>query len=289
MKRFKKIYLEISNICNLQCSFCPEVERSKFRIDEQVLRGRLRQVKALTERVCFHVMGEPLAHPGFAGLIKVAEEMEVPLEITTNGTLLNEILIEALLNPTVVQVNFSLQSFIDNFPKSTPETYLNKIFNFCRIAFERRPDLYINLRLWNLKKNEASVVNDFLISRIEREFSSLINRTVDPGFRKSKRVVNRLYLHFDSRFEWPHIDQEAKSYKGSCYGLRNHVAVLAGGEVVPCCLDKEASMNLGNIDVKPFAQIIDNSRAKRIREGFEIGELREELCQKCDYAQRFKA
>lgn len=287
-KRFKKIYMEISNICNLKCSFCPEVERAQWKIEREKFISRLRAVKPHADRVCFHVMGEPLGHPLFAEFLEIAAQENVRVEITTNGTLLNESIQEALLGPAVAQVNFSLQSFIDNFPNANPEGYLRRIFSFCREAFVRRPDLYLNFRLWNLgDAGGQDLRNRDLLARIEKEFGVRINPAVDPGFKKSKLVVNRLYLHFDSRFIWPRLSDAPISAQGRCHGGRSHVAVLAEGTLVPCCLDKEAVMGFGNLDQQPFDDLLRNPRYTDLVSGFEQGKMKEALCQRCDYARRF--
>lgn len=287
-KRFKKVYLEISNICNLKCSFCPAVERGEMQISEQHFTERLLKVSPWAERVCLHVMGEPLAHPLLQRFIEIAEQHKVDLEITTNGTLLNLTTTQALLNSTVKQVNFSLQSFLDNFPEASPEKYIEKILNFVEQAFVKRPDLYTNLRLWGHGSEGFENDTEMVLQKVERRFAVVINRNVDVGFKKSKNVKNRLYIHFDSRFNWPDLRRPVLSEKGSCYGLRSHVAVLSDGAVVPCCLDKEAGMQLGSIDHQDLLQIIDSPKAKNIRKGFEQGLLQEELCRRCGYATRFK-
>jgi radical SAM protein with 4Fe4S-binding SPASM domain len=285
---FRKIYVEIGNVCNLQCSFCPEVERKKTRLTADELRAILRQVKPFTDRVCFHLMGEPLAHPEFPAFVAVAAEVGIPVEITTNGTLLNAATEEALLQPIVHQVNFSLQSFFDNFPGANPEAYIQRIFSFTQHALESRPELYVNFRLWNLRsKDKEDLTNEALLKKIEEAFSLTINRRVDPRLRKSKRLTGRLYLHYDTRFEWPHPAGPVLREKGSCQGGRTHLGIHADGTLVPCCLDKEARIPLGNVKETPFRELLQNPRYRKLRRGFETGELTEDLCRRCQYATRF--
>lgn len=246
------------------------------------------QAQPLAERVCLHVMGEPLNHPQFKDCVVLAENQGVQLEITTNGTLLSESAVSALLNPAVVQVNFSLQSFVDNFPKASPQSYFRKVIGFTKKALIERPELYINFRFWNLEdemmKNE---VNEFFLKTVEEEFSIVINRNVDPAFRKSKKVSGRLYLHFDSRFEWPQKNQPMRSQNGTCHGTRSHVAIHADGTVVPCCLDKEASIVLGNVFESELTEILNSNRLLKMKTGFENFELVEHLCQRCTFRERF--
>jgi radical SAM protein with 4Fe4S-binding SPASM domain len=286
--QFRKIYVEIGNVCNLQCSFCPEVERKKTRLTAEELRAILFQVKPLTDRVCFHLMGEPLAHPDFPAFVEVAAEVGIPVEITTNGTLLNPATEEALLRPIVHQVNFSLQSFFDNFPGANPETYIQKIFSFTRRALATRPELYVNFRLWNLSSaDKEDLTNESLLKKIEEAFSLEINRRVDPRLRKSKKLTGRLYLHYDTRFEWPNPLSPVIREQGSCQGGRTHLGIHADGTLVPCCLDKEARINLGNVKNTPLTELLQNSRYRQLRRGFENGQLTEDLCRRCQYATRF--
>jgi radical SAM protein with 4Fe4S-binding SPASM domain len=285
---FKKIYLEISNICNLQCSFCPPVERTKAVLDRQHLESYLDKIKNHAERVCFHVMGEPLGHAEFPLFVSLAEELKVPLEITTNGTLLNEENQQALLSKTIVQVNFSVQSFFDNFPKADPKTYTDKLIQFAHKAVQVRPDLYINFRLWNLESTgKEGLKNENFLKDLELAFQVEINRVVDPGFKKSKKLKERVYLHFDSRFDWPDANKEQKRTAGTCHGTRSHIAIHANGTVVPCCLDKEAQINLGSLETQSLEEILSSARYKNMKAGFESGRLVEEFCQKCTFAERF--
>lgn len=286
IQKFKKVYLEISNICNLQCTFCPEVEREKKQLDSEKFKNYLSQVSPFAERICLHVMGEPLNHPQFCEFVKLAEEHNVSLEITTNGTLLNEQIQSALLNPCVNQVNFSIQSFLDNFPVANPQTYFDKIFNFCEKANETRPDLYINLRLWNIK-DAGDNNNEVFFRALEKRFSLSINRTVHVDLNKSKKLFSKVYLHFDSRFEWPNINNTINSTRGTCHGTRSHLAVHADGTVVPCCLDKEANIKLGNINQQNFKDILTTERYLNMKSGFENLKLVEDLCQRCTYIDRF--
>ncbi|MCB0378993.1 MAG: radical SAM/SPASM domain-containing protein [Bdellovibrionales bacterium] len=285
---FEKIYLEISNICNLQCSFCPPVKRANAVLPANHFRSYLQSIKGYSRRVCLHVMGEPLGHKQFPLFVEVAAEMGVALEITTNGTLLNQSNQQALMNPSVVQVNFSVQSFFDNFPTADPNRYIESLFSFCREAMIQRPDLYINFRLWNLESDqENQAANNNFLKAIEKEFHVELNPKVDPAFKKSKKISGRIYLHFDSRFEWPEESSLEPRTKGTCYGSRTHIAVHANGDVVPCCLDKEAQILLGNLSEQPFSEILNSKRFLNIRQGFERGQLVELLCQTCQYSTRF--
>lgn len=267
---------------------CPPVERQKAAMDVEHIKNYLAQAKSYAERICFHVMGEPLGHSSFPEFVKIAEEMGIPLEITTNGTLLNERNQVALLNKTVVQVNFSVQSFFDNFPQADSSNYIDRLLYFTSKAKQEHDNLYINFRLWNLSNDQQdSIQNEQFLRRLEEFFTVKINRNVDPAFQKSKRLQGRIYLHFDSRFDWPDATAKHIRTKGTCYGTRTHIAVHANGTVVPCCLDKEANIPLGNLNHTNLEEILASDRYLNMKKGFEEGILAEDFCQKCSFAMRF--
>lgn len=288
-KKFTKINIEISNICNLQCSFCPEVIRTKKLMDMDLFREIIRQVAPLTEQVCFHLMGEPLVHPKFSELVDICHEHQVKIFLVSNGVLLKEPLTEKLLHPAFRQINFSLHSFFDNHPEKDPTLYLNRIFDFTEKAFRTRPDLYINYRLWNLHEARGTdTKNTEMLNRIGKHFGIEFDPQIDISKTKSLKLKNRLYLHYDTEFVWPRIDLPVLGTSGSCYGLTSHIGVLADGTVVPCCLDKEGSIPLGNVGETPLIEILASEKAQNILNGFRKKKLVESLCQRCQYIERFQ-
>lgn len=292
MKRFQKVNIEISNICNLQCSFCPPVVREKKVMSLDLFQRVMDQVAPLTEQVALHLMGDPLVHPQLDEILKICEKAQKEVFLVTNGVLLKRK--EALLlKPIVRQVNFSLHSFPDNFPDEDPSQYLDTVFEFTEKAFQQRPELYINFRLWNLDapvgKNDKNVkMLDRILKRWGNPDTIRKIHELDVRTQKSVRLVNRLYLHFDTEFIWPDLKLPEIGNKGTCYGLRSHFGILADGTVVPCCLDKEGVIPLGNLSEQPIQEILISPRAQKILNGFLSHKLEEELCKRCNYIERFK-
>lgn len=297
MKKFHKVNIEISNICNLQCTFCPEVERNKQIMEESVFEKIIKEVAPITEQVCFHLMGEPLLHPKLERFLEICLEKKVPVYMVSNGVLLTPKHAELLLHPIIRQVNFSLHSYNDNFPDRDYTEYLQTIFKFTETAFEKRPDLYINYRLWNLPvpdqmENLVQQKNRKMFKDVEERFKvelqSKLDQSFDVRLQKSYKVKNRLYMHFDTEFVWPSLNLPLiNTNGGTCKGLSNHFGVLADGVVVPCCLDKEAKIPLGNVKEQTIPEILASSKAQAILKGFKENKLVEELCQKCPYIERF--
>ncbi len=287
--RFQKVNIEISNICNLQCSFCPEVIRSKQRMEPALFRTIIEQVAPLTEQVCFHLMGEPLVHAELEKLVEICHEHGTRIFLVSNGVLLREKQSELLLHPAFRQVNFSLHSFFDNYPDRDPSNYLERIFDYTERALRERPDLYLNYRLWNLESPlGVGAKNREMLSRIEERFSFRISPERDVRHGKSLKIQGRLYLHFDTEFTWPALELPILGEKGRCHGLSTHFGILVDGTVVPCCLDKEGKIPLGNVATKPILEILSEPKAQAILQGFRAGKLTEELCKRCQYIERFQ-
>lgn len=286
-KRFKKIYIEISNVCNLQCTFCPEVVRGKKFMDPALFKKVATEAAPLTEVACFHLMGEPLLHPEFKNYLNVCAGLGLRVELTTNGILLDEKRIDVLMNPILKQVNFSLQSFESNFPDRDNSAYLQKIFDFTNRALKERPDLYIYYRLWNEGSPGAADSNDHMFEKIRQGLNVDFKNETEGRRYKSIHLKGLVYIHKDIRFEWPHPNSPIRSDTGFCYGLSSQMGILADGTVVPCCLDKEGVINLGNCGAKRLDHIMRSPRAKAVLQGFKKGILVEDLCKKCTYIERF--
>lgn len=256
----------------------------------ELFRTIIQQVAPLTEQVCFHLMGDPLVHPNLTELVDICDEFDVKIFFVTNGVLLRQKQQDLLLRSAFRQVNFSLHSFNDNYPERDPSNYLNGIFEFTERAMNVRPDLYINYRLWNLQEiSGITNKNREMLIRIEDHFEVTIDQNVDVRNKKSVHLKNRLYLHFDTEFIWPSMDLPILGTAGTCYGLSSHFGILVDGTVVPCCLDKEGSIPLGSVQNEKLQNILDNPKSIKILEGFKKRKLVEDLCQRCQYIERFQA
>ncbi len=257
-------------------------------MDVELFRSVIEQVSPLTELVCLHLMGDPLVHPKFAEMIEICAQHKVKVFLVTNGVLVRPDKFDMLLHQSFHQINFSLHSFFDNFPDKDPSNYLERIFNFTERALIERPELYLNFRLWNLNDPLGSQTpNSQMLDSICQRFSFSKPSEIDVRKKKSINIKDRLYLHFDTEFTWPSLDLPVLGKAGTCYGLKSHFGVLADGTVVPCCLDKEAAIPLGKIQDTPIVDILGGRRAQDIVKGFQQKKLIEELCQRCQYIERF--
>ncbi|MCL6458304.1 MAG: SPASM domain-containing protein [Gorillibacterium sp.] len=286
LQLFKKVYIEITNVCNLSCSFCPGTTRPHTFMDTATFGLILSKLTGKTNSLYFHIMGEPLLHPKLDILLDMAYEAGFSVNITTNGTLIDRIGERLLAKPALRQINFSLHSRTEseNF-----EQYVERIFTFIRQAQQLR-QLYISLRLWNLSEDLHNPDNQWILAHIAATYA-LDRRILEDWDGRSGILLSpNVYLNQATVFEWPDIRRtEEYGSVGFCRGgLRDHLGILSDGTVVPCCLDGEGVVNLGNLITQPFAEIIESPRALAIIDGFSRRELAEELCRKCGYRQRFE-
>ncbi len=290
LKKFKKFYLEITSICNLACSFCPPTERVKQFISLEDFSKRLDEIKPYTDFIYLHVKGEPLLHPKIDQLLDLSHEKGFKVNITTNGTLINKNRHKLLNKPALRQMNFSLHSFDGHEGSKDKEGYVRSILAFIKEA-TTQSDLIVSLRLWNLTQDNKTNLeierNRAILQIIEDEFNLdyQIEEKLTPG--SGVKVAERVFINQDYEFKWPALHEEEDDGKGFCHGLRNQAGILANGVVIPCCLDGEGVVNLGNINDKPFSEIIEGERATNIVDGFSRRVAVEELCRKCGYRQRF--
>ena len=288
-KRFKKIYVEISNACNLKCDFCPTVNLPQNYMGRELFEKIVKQLPKLANSMNLHIMGEPLNHPNIAEFIEICERYSMPVTIVTNGTLLSPKYQQALLNPIVQQVNFSLQSFDANYPEADNTAFLNRIFEYTKSAFEKRPDQHINYRLWNVSDyKDALPYNKDLIGKMKKFFGLEEEDELSHISLRGKKVTKSLHLNLATRFDWPSLDLPFRTTEGTCPGLITQLGILADGTVVPCCLDKDGKIDLGNCKDQTIEAIIASERAQNVIRGFKCRELTEELCQHCTFIERFE-
>ncbi|MDF2609888.1 MAG: radical domain protein [Lachnospiraceae bacterium] len=290
MKQFKKVYIEITNVCNLSCSFCPTTRRKPQFMSIDSFSIVLDQVRPYTDYIYLHVKGEPLLHPHIDKFLDLCYEKGLRVNITTNGTLINEAKDKIIMKPALRQINFSLHSFDGNQNMGSKDEYIDNILSFINEAKEKS-EILISLRLWNLEEDnlnqEERTRNQAILEAIEKEFKLpyKIQEEVIPG--RGIKISDRIYLNQDYEFQWPDLNVEEDDGVGFCYGLRNQIAILVDGTVVPCCLDGEGVINLGNVNTTSFTTILMDRRTKNIVDGFSRREAVEELCRKCGYRKKF--
>ena len=224
-------------------------------------------------------MGEPTLHPMLPSFIKSAKDKGFLPAITTNGSLLSNCKDE-IINARPYKVSISLHAPESNAAFSV-DGYFDTCINFARDIAEM--GTFVALRLWNLG---SGADNSDIISKLHEAFPGEW-RDIRGG--SSQRLSERIFLEWGERFEWPDpsLPECSPDEDRFCYGLRDQIGILADGTVVPCCLDADANLELGNLFDSMLDEILSSPRAKAIYDGFSRRRAVESLCRKCGYSKRF--
>ena len=274
-KKYSRVYVEITNVCNKSCSFCPGTKRAPHFMNSSELDTVLSKLSGFTDYVYFHLMGEPTLHPDLIEFIRMAKKRGFHPMLTTNGSLLSE-LGKQIIAAGLYKVNISLHSFEDDDEKGQIE-YLKSCVDFAKLAGER--GVIVTLRLWN---GGTDADNRRTLEFLRESFGG----EWIPNNR-GERLSDRIFLEYADRFTWPDIESEELGSSVYCHALSDHFGILADGSIVPCCLDRDGVMTLGNIFTDDLSKVLTGSRCEKILLGFQNRSVTEELCRRCPYARRF--
>lgn len=278
---FKKIYIEITNICNLKCKFCPETTRNKQFMRIENFEEIIKRISKFTNLVCLHVKGEPLLHNQLEEILNILEKYNLKANITTNGVLLKDKLNIIKNSKAVRQINISLHSSTQNdlFSKQ----YLKDIFE----SVEKLQNVIISYRLWNLKTIRENDINSEIIQEISNYYN-LQNLKEQLMQNEFFQIRDNIFINQDTEFIWPNINNKHIIEKGRCLALKEQVAILVDGTVVPCCLDNDGDIPLGNILEETMEEILNKPKTIEIKKNFENQIITCSLCKTCGFLKRLE-
>jgi len=265
MKKLKKIYLEVTNGCNLNCKFCIQNNRKVEYLTIDNFKLILNKLKDYTDYLYFHVLGEPLLHPNINELINIASK-NFYINITTNGYLINN-----LKTNNIRQLNISLHSFSDQYNIKLKD-YLDNIFD----KMDTLKNTYISLRLWVKNKYNNEIIN-YINSRYN------LNIEYDV---KNYKINNHIFINNFHEFIWPDLNNNYYNAEGACYALIDHIGILSNGTIIPCCLDSKGIINLGNIYKDNLNEIFKTKRVEDMIKNFKNNKKCEELCKHCNFIEK---
>ena len=280
MKKFSKIYVEITNICNLNCSFCSKNHRKKREMSVLEFKEVLQKIKNYTKTIYLHIKGEPLLHSHLDEILTLCNQNNINVKITTNGTLLEKQL-DTLKKHQIKQINVSLHS------ENNVENYFEKVFDACKELSKNTSIVY---RIWVLNNLELDAFSTSIVEKIINYYD--LSMQIVEKIKKDKniKISDNIYLDKDNEFIWPNdslLNDNNQEDSGFCLGTKTHIGILSDGTVVPCCLDSDGIINLGNILETDLEDIINSEKFITISESFINNKIICELCQKCNYRKRF--
>ena len=264
--RFKKIYIETTNLCNLNCDFCIKNRRKKEIMTIQNFKIILSKIKNYTNYIYLHILGEPLLNPKLNEFILLASNEGFNINITTNGYLIDKI----KDNKNIRQVNISLHSFDVKYNVELKK-YLNNIFDSVEKLIKN--DTYVSLRLWVKNKYSEDIINE-------------VNNYYKVNITKNTKIKENLFFNFEKQFIWPDLNNSYYNESGKCYGLTDHIGILVDGTIVPCCLDTLGIINLGNIFKEEIDEILNKKTVIKMIEVFKSNKKEMELCKHCNFLER---
>lgn len=271
-KMIDRCYIEITNTCNLDCHFCPKHQRKRRQLSAEEFDLLTDKVRGKVCFLYFHLMGEPLLHPLLPQFITMAREKGFKTVLTSNGTLLHRAI--NLLDTLPHKVQLSLHSHESN-ARGELSSYMEEVMNFATQAAAK--GTCVVLRLWNQggmdKENE--LVMDYIAEYVPRPWKER-----PDGFR----LCDNLYLEFDRKFEWPSANASSAKREVFCKALLKQIGVLSDGSLVPCCLDHNGDVVLGNLFHQSLEEILSSPRAQAMIEGFQHHTATEALCLNCESA-----
>lgn len=277
MKKYKKIYIEITNNCNLKCSFCSEVKRKRRFMTTEEFENILIKIKDYTDYIYLHIKGEPLLHPNIIEFLHLADKYNLKVNLTTNGTLFSKVAKELSECNSLRKINFSLHSE-------------NSLDNYCEEIFknvELLKDKIIIYRLWTLKNNQLDSKSQEIVNKIKKYYN-LPQETVDKIYTSNNiKIKSTIYVDKDNEFSWPEVTTHKSS--GYCYALKTQIGILVDGTVVPCCLDSNGVVNLGNIFKESLEEIINSEKYISLKKSFQDRKPCEKLCQSCTFKERLNS
>ena len=276
-KRFKKIYVEITNNCNLNCSFCSEIKKPKKEMTIKEFEIIINKIKKYTDYIYIHIKGEPLLHSKLDEIISICDDNNIYVNITTNGTLLKSRKDILLSHKSVRQINISLHS--ENILKN----YFEDVFLACK---ELSTNVFINYRLWALDNFKLDKESTVIVDKIINSYN-LSTEIVEKLKNDNNVTIDKnTFVNKNNLFDWPD-ESLGLNIDAKCYGLIDHMGILVDGTIVPCCLDSNGVINLGNIFKDDLEDVLESKLVKDMIQGFKNNKSICLLCKNCNFKDRF--
>jgi len=289
MRKFRKVYIEITEACNCACPYCPcsrPGTQGRY-MSRELFTTILSRIKDHAETILFHVKGEPLIHPDCGFFLDLSGQHGFRVHLVTNGKLLGQLGDLILAKEALYQVSISLHSAVLNGSSADIDTYCSTVISFIKKSAAARPLLHIMLRLWNIDPDTGLDKDRLILQRLLNDLEYPHHVELDTISFKALEIANNVYLSRARPFTWPDFKALETRENGFCYGLRDQIGILVDGTVVPCCLDWNGIITLGNLKDQRLEAIVSGKRAKALYDGFSQRKAVEPLCRHCDFRTRF--
>lgn len=321
MLHLERLHIEVTNVCNFKCEFCPDaiMTRRRGHMDLSLLERLLKTVadEQIAEIVTFHLMGEPLIYPHIFPAIRRAVNLGLRLHLTTNGSTFHLCPehIEKLVASGIPKVTISLQTPDPHTfqlrgapPRLPSEAYFAGITRYVQknlqdphaptrihIKFlDTTPHPFlVPHKPMDIMSGRAQMQAE-LMSWAQRLLAGVVDapdsRTLQtaiahhrPGRWQLIPLHPKLVLETFPLDSWGNVESEQviPAQFGYCNGASRQAGILYDGTVVPCCKDYEGQIPLGNVTQQPLHSILEGAAACALRTGFDRFQVTHPVCQRC--------
>lgn len=265
-----QVCIETTSICNTKCSFCPHknMEREKVIMDDKVFLRTMLEIKTMhIKNIGMYYFGEPLTDPKLDVRINMMKK-EYPcyIQVISNGLGLNGEWIHKLLNTDLDEILISLDATDkESYEKVRKGSYAKVIANILNLVLTKQ----------RLGKNKPKII---LRTMVTKDNKKQVKRFTDIW----KNDVDEIQYGRLHNFSNTYVEAQQKHLINSpCLFLWSQLIILSNGDVIPCCIDYEGKLKLGNIMNRPLKKIWNGDAMQYLRRQHLEGNY-PPLCKNCD-------
>lgn len=309
----RRIYLELTSLCNFKCSFCPYPSLKKFRpdIDINLAKKILRDIKNIPYRIVyFHNIGEPLLYNNIGEIFSYCDRIGIKYGLTTNGFLLEKNF-DIINNSGMLQLNISYQStreelhaerktglsliqyremIISNIKKLKASGFKGEIR--IKILTTGRDSFFANRKFSNIESIEELIreIDEFnyLLQGV-RMGKSQKSKLLDIDINKHARIqlIPGIFVETFPFLSWGNYNQKVFSaFFGRCNAIVEQLLITSDGNVLPCCYDVKSDLIIGNARDDSLKNILHSSNACNFMADCSSIFNKHYRCQKCQGSRK---
>lgn len=283
--------IEPTTACNLRCPECPSGLRSFTRptgkLDTSLFEKIMKDVSEHLIYLTFYFQGEPYLNPQFLEMVNIASKHRIYTTTSTNAHFLDDDnarkTVESGLNRLIISIDGSSQDTYEAYRK---EGDLSKVLEGTK-----------NILKWRKKLNSTSpkVVWQFLVVKPnEHQIPEIKKLAKEYGVDKVAFKTAQIYDYQNGSDLIPSIDKYSRYIKeedgsysikneleNKCWKMWNSCVITWDGNIIPCCFDKDATHNFGNVDKESFEEIWFSPKYQNFRNALLKSRSEIEICKNC--------
>lgn len=286
------ISFEPTTSCNLRCPECPSGLRAFTRptgmLENAFFRKTIDEMHRELLYLIFYFQGEPYLNPAFLDMVKYASGKRIYTATSTNAHYLTDEMakrtIESGLDRLIISIDGTTQEVYQQYRIGGK---LDKVIEGAR-----------NIVRWKKAMNSKKpfVVFQFLVVKPNEHQIEDVKKLgqeigVDDVWFKTAQVYdyendpNQLITTIDqySRYKKNKTGGYVPKNKlaNHCWKLWHANVITWDGLVVPCCFDKDAQHQLGDLKKQSFRETWDNENYRTFRKQLMNSRKNIDICSNC--------